>query len=86
MAGMMRMEHNVGDGDRYIRIALGSFLLACSAAKAARYGGYAGIGTGLLGGMMLAEGVLGICPLYSLCGIDTRTEHTNDVIAPYEGL
>lgn len=86
MAGMMQMEHNVGDADRYLRIALGGFLLACSAAKAAREGGMAGVGTGLLGGMMLAEGVLGICPLYSAFGISTRMEPTNDVVSPYEGI
>lgn len=86
MAGTWRMEPNVGQTDRYMRITLGSLLLACSAASAAREGGMAGIGTGLLGGMMLAEGVLGTCPIYSLIGVDTREEQTNDVIRPYEGI
>ncbi|MFZ5826647.1 MAG: YgaP family membrane protein [Bacillota bacterium] len=86
MAGMLRMEQNVGQTDRYLRITFGSLLLACSAAHAAREGGMAGLGTGLLGGMMLAEGVLGSCPIYSLAGVDTREEQTNDVIRPYEGI
>lgn len=86
MSDMMRMERNVGQADRYLRIALGSFLLACSAAKAARRGGLAGAGTGLLGGFMLAEGILGVCPLYSAFGINTRNEPTNDLISPYEGI
>lgn len=86
MAGILRMEHNVGEADRYLRIALGGFLLACSAAKAAREGGMAGVGTGLLGGMMLAEGVLGVCPLYSALGISTCREPVNDVMHPYEGI
>lgn len=86
MAGMIRMEPNVGRADRYVRITIGSLLLACSAAHGAREGGWSGLGTGLLGGMMLAEGILGTCPLYPLLGIDTREEHTNDLISPYEGI
>jgi|GEM_PF-654162 len=79
-------EPNVGPLDRYLRIALGSLMLASSAGRMARYGSLAGLGTGLLGGMMLAEGILGTCPLYSALGLDTREAHTNDVIRPYEGI
>ncbi len=85
MAGMY-MKANVGLTDRYLRIALGGVLLASSAARMAREGSLSGLGQGLVGGTMLAEGVLGTCPLYSLFGIDTREEHTNDVIRPYEGI
>lgn len=95
------MEHNVGMADRYIRIALGSFLLAGSAARMARRADAGAVVLGLLGGTMLAEGTLGVCPLYEAFGFSTnRMEHpesdnlhepppgmrTNDDIMPYEGI
>lgn len=85
------MDHNVGPADRYIRIALGSLLLATGAARLATRPDAGSAALGLLGGTMLAEGVLGTCPLYSLAGISTADEpppgyRTNDVIQPYEGI
>lgn len=85
------MDQNVGLTDRYIRITLGGLLLACGAARLARHADLAGVAAGLLGGMMLAEGTLGVCPLYQLAGINTSAEpgpgsRTNDVILPYEGI
>lgn len=69
------MEQNIGLTDRYVRITLGGLLLAASAARLARRGaGAGGMAVGLLGGMMLAEGVLGNCPLYRLLGINTNSD------------
>lgn len=96
------MEQNVGLVDRYVRIGLGSLLVAAGAASMARRGGLGAVLVGALGGMMLAEGVLGTCPLYSLYGVNTNRDgdecccecdchhsgepDTNDVIQPYEGI
>lgn len=95
------MEHNVGMADRYIRIALGGLMLAASAGRMARRADGTSVVMGLLGGMMLAEGTLGVCPIYQALGISTnRTEYpnthivdepppgmrTNDDIMPYEGI
>ncbi|HWI61498.1 MAG TPA: DUF2892 domain-containing protein [Symbiobacteriaceae bacterium] len=85
------MDQNVGLTDRYIRLTLGGLLLACGAARMARSTDATGVVAGLLGGMMLAEGVLGVCPLYEVAGINTSAEpvpgsRTNDVIGPYEGI
>jgi len=89
--GRLALEQNVGFIDRYIRITLGGLMIAAGAARLARDGGLAGAAVGLLGGMMLAEGVLGTCPLYSVAGINTNPDpipgtYTNDVIQPYEGI
>ncbi|MFZ5817380.1 MAG: YgaP-like transmembrane domain [Bacillota bacterium] len=54
MAGALDLEPNMGRADRYLRIAISSFLLAAGAAHMAREGGLRGVCTGLLGGMMLA--------------------------------
>ena len=94
------MEQNVGTADRYIRITLGSLLVAMGAARMTRRPDLSSAALGLLGGMMLAEGVLGTCLMYSLAGIDTLDDgksaddgeqpapgtRTNDVIAPHEGI
>lgn len=85
------MDQNVGLPDRYIRITLGGLMLAAGAARLARRADLTGVAAGLLGGMMLAEGVLGTCPLYSVAGINTKDEpapgeRTNDVIQPCEGI
>lgn len=78
----MELQQNVGETDRFLRIGMGGFLLALSAARMARYGVLGGAATGVLGGMMLAEGVLGHCPYYSLLGIDTRSLYEEE---PGEG-
>lgn len=91
------MEQNVGMPDRYIRITLGGLLLAAGAGYMGRRSAGTGMMLGLLGGMMLAEGVLGTCPLYSAAGINTRAEsegvsapppgeRANDVIDQAEGI
>ena len=88
------LEPNAGLTDRYIRITLGSLMLACGAARLARQPDLTGAVLGLLGGMTLADGVLGTCPMYVPLGVDTRApdvrhaghEHTNDTIGPYEGI
>lgn len=89
------MQQNVGMADRYIRIAMGGFLLACSAAHGARDNQGTSLIAGLLGGMMLAEGVLGTCPLYTRLGINTRTGNAAEQVAqamngamtvPHEGI
>jgi len=85
------MDQNIGLTDRYIRITLGSLFLATGAARMVRQCDAAGVAAGVLGGMMLAEGVLGTCPLYNLMGMNTNDDpapgaRTNDVIQPYEGI
>ncbi|HLN65430.1 MAG TPA: DUF2892 domain-containing protein [Symbiobacteriaceae bacterium] len=69
------MEQNVGMADRYVRITLGSMLLACAAARGARQMTTGVFLTGALGGMMLAEGVLGTCMVYSALGVNTLRGH-----------
>lgn len=92
MSNAFRMEKNVGQVDRYLRITVGSFLLAMGSARMVRDGDMGGALLGLLGGMALAEGILGTCPLYTLAGISTNHappapgQYTNDVIQPYEGI
>lgn len=93
MNSAFRMEKNVGRVDRYLRISIGSFLLAMGSARMVRYGDMGGAMIGLLGGMTLAEGILGTCPYYSLMGINTTQQeypepghYTNDLIQPYEGI
>lgn len=85
------MNQNIGTTDRYIRLTLGGLMLATGAARLARNPDMAGMAVGLLGGLMLAEGVLGTCPLYEVAGINTNPDpapghYTNDVIMPYEGI
>lgn len=95
------MEQNVGFADRYIRLTLAGLMLAGSAARMTRRVDGTAVALGLLGGMMLAEGTLGACPLYSAAGIRTNRaedrfqhsvaepppgERTNDDILPYEGI
>lgn len=89
---MALMEQNVGFTDRYLRLTLGSLALAIGAARLARNPDVTGVALGLLGGMTLADGILGTCPYYSMVGINTQNEepqyqeHTNDRIAPHEGI
>jgi hypothetical protein len=91
---MAQLEQNVGFTDRYLRLSLGSLALAVGAARLARNPDLTGITLGLLGGMALADGVLGTCPFYSMMGVDTREEgrqfedeaHTHDLIEPYERI
>lgn len=66
------MEQNVGLTDRYLRISLGSLMLAAGAARMVRSVDTTAVLLGLAGGMTLADGVLGTCPYYSMVGISTR--------------
>jgi hypothetical protein len=74
MAGNDMMQPNIGKTDRYIRLALGSWFLASGAARMARDPDMLACGMGLLGSMMLAEGILGVCVAYHLAGINTRED------------
>lgn len=79
MAGYDLMQPNIGGTDRYIRLALGSWLLASGAADMARDPNLLACAKGMLGGMMLAEGVLGVCVAYHLAGINTRDDGQGQV-------
>ena len=84
------MEPNIGRADRYIRLTLGSWLLASGAARMARDPDWTACGIGLLGGILLAEGILGVCVGYHLTGVNTREDagHAGiDIInSPGEGI
>lgn len=74
------MEQNVGTADRYMRITLGGMLLAVAASRGARQMTAGVMLTGALGGMMLAEGVLGTCPIYSALGVNTVRGHEQEQV------
>jgi hypothetical protein len=62
----MFMTRNINRGQRYVRLTLGGLFLAASSARMVRRPGLGAVGLGLLGGMLVAEGVLGVCPLLNL--------------------
>jgi hypothetical protein len=62
----MLMTRNLDRAQRYVRLSLGGLLLAASTARMVRRPGMGAVGLGLLGGMMVAEGVLGVCPLLNM--------------------
>jgi len=70
----MAMEYNIGATDRWMRIVVGTVL---SAVGLATFGGLLGLGTTigavatLLGVVLVATGLVRICLLYRLLGIDT---------------
>jgi uncharacterized membrane protein len=85
------MQHNLGMTDRYIRITVGGLMIATGAAQLARRADLTGAALGLLGGMMLAEGALGVCPLYEAMGMNTNPDpppgsRANDIVGPYEAI
>jgi hypothetical protein len=68
----VEFERNAGLADRYWRITLGAVLLAVGAGRMARQCDWVAGTASVLGGMFIADGVLGTCPLYGPLGIDTR--------------
>ena len=63
------MKINEGAIDRAIRGAVGAILLVLGLVVVK---GTIGIVLGVLGGILLATGIVGFCPLYALFGIDTN--------------
>ena len=55
---------NVGNIDRFLRVVLGSALVACAAAGVIGIWGYLGI-------VPILTGLAARCPLYSIFGIST---------------
>lgn len=72
------MEKNVGLTDRYLRIAGGSALLSCAAARSRRGQDLLGFSMSLIGGMLLADGILGTCMMYLPLNINTRNESSGN--------
>jgi len=70
----MGMKNNVGAVDRRTRLALGALLVAVGLAS---LGGVLGLGTTvgtvltLLGVVLVATGLVRVCLLYRLVGVDT---------------
>jgi hypothetical protein len=61
----MKITKNIGGTDMAIRTAAGVLLLALA--------DFTSLGAwGLIGIIPLSTAVLGVCPLYTLLGIDTR--------------
>lgn len=71
--------------DRYWRIAVGATILGCGVAHMVRRENWTGTVVSLLGGMFLADGILGTCPLYEPFDFSTRAtvpvEDLGDFIA-----
>ncbi len=64
MQGMATMTRNVGNTDKWLRIAAGVVVLAL--------GLFGPLGWwGLVGLVPLATGLIGNCPVYSLVGLNT---------------
>lgn len=74
----MLLEPNVGLTDRYWRITVGAVLLGCGVARLSRGHDLLGYAGTALGGMFLADGILGSCPLYTPFGVDTRAAEWDD--------
>lgn len=68
----MVMKRNIGLADRYCRITAGAAILGCGIAESVKGQKWTGAALSLLGGMFLADGILGTCPLYEPLHIDTR--------------
>ena len=58
------MTRNVGTADRMVRIVVGIILMALAATSTVGWWGWLGV-------VLLATGLLGWCPPYSLLGINT---------------
>ena len=59
------MSNNLGILDRALRIASGMLLVALAAPGTIEPWGYLGV-------LGLLTGVIGVCPVYSMLGLDTR--------------
>jgi hypothetical protein len=66
----MSRRRNVGGIDRILRVAFGTILLPAGLMLAAGGHPFAWTVT-IIGGLLLASGVLGFCPPYSVLGIST---------------
>lgn len=64
------MHQNVGTVDRYARIAAGTALVGAGAVSPEPAGTAAGLAAG---GVALATGVTGYCPVYDGLGVDTAS-------------
>lgn len=64
------MERNVGSTDRTARIAAGAAMVGASIATGPRAPLRSTAAAGI-GGTMLATGLTGRCPAYTVAGIDT---------------
>jgi hypothetical protein len=69
----MSMNPNVGGVDRVLRIAAGVVLLALTLTPGLQIFGAGLLAwvAGIIGVVLVATGVVRICPLYSLLGINT---------------
>ena len=63
---MNLFQHNMGKVDRIIRVILGVLLIGNVFFALQHPIGWVGVA-------LLATGILGICPLYSLLGINTKS-------------
>jgi len=59
------LKHNMGKTDRLIRVVLGVLLIGNVFFALQHPIGWVGV-------ILLVTGIFGICPLYSLLGIDTK--------------
>lgn len=59
------MSNNLGILDRTLRIASGMLLVALAAPGTIESWGYLGV-------LGMLTGVAGVCPVYSMLGLDTR--------------
>ena len=63
---MNLFKHNMGKADRIIRVILGVLLIGNVFFALQHPIGWVGV-------ILLATGIIGICPLYSLLGINTQS-------------
>ncbi|MCO5762630.1 MAG: DUF2892 domain-containing protein [Gammaproteobacteria bacterium] len=63
---MNLLQHNMGKTDRVIRVILGVLLIGNVFFAIQHPIGWIGV-------ILLATGIAGICPLYSLLGINTKS-------------
>lgn len=66
-----KLERNVGDGDRLLRVILGLFAMLLGILFIQ---GVVGMIIGFVGLVSLLTGLVGWCGLYTLLGINTYTE------------
>lgn len=63
---MNLLKHNIGKTDRIIRVVLGVLLIGNVFFALQSPIGWIGV-------ILLATGIVGICPLYSLLGLNTKS-------------
>lgn len=62
---------NIGGVDTAIRAVLGTYLMVWAAVVADPYP-FLAFGAALVATVILATAIAGVCPLYTLLGVDTR--------------